>query len=158
MSSTPNSPPPSDDDLKERVAELEDKWLRAVAELENVRKRAARDAERARERAVGQVAAQWLPVVDNLELALEHAEGDPEALVQGVRAVRDHAVGVLERLGFRRQDEVGVHFDPVRHEAVTAVADAGHEPGTVLSVLRPGYGEGEHQLRPASVVVSTKAD
>jgi molecular chaperone GrpE len=158
MSSTPNSPPPSEEDLKERVAELEDKWLRAVAELENVRKRAARDAERARERAIGQVAAQWLPIVDDLELALGHAEADPAALLEGVRAVRDHAVAILGRLGFPRQDEAGVPFDPVRHEAVSALVDPEAEPGTVLTVVRPGYGEGEHQLRPASVVVAAKAD
>ena len=75
--------------------------------------------ERAAERA--RVAAEWLPVVDNLDLALEHAGGRPGAIVEGVRAVRDQALAVLARLGFPRLDDVGEPFDPARHEAVGAV-------------------------------------
>jgi molecular chaperone GrpE len=142
----------------ERVAELEDRWLRAVAELDNLRKRTLRDIERQRAEERARVAAEWLPILDNLDLALQHADADPSAVIQGVRAVRDQAVALLNRLGFPRQDQVGVRFDPARHEAVSTVADADAEPGTVTKVLRPGYGNGERQLRPAAVVVATKAD
>ena len=57
--------------------------------------------------------------------------------------------------GFGRHDEVGVPFDPRRHEAVVARPEPGAAPGTVVEVLRPGYGDGTHQLRPAAVVVAT---
>jgi molecular chaperone GrpE len=137
------------------VAELEDRWRRALADLDNLRKRYARelDRERAAERA--RVAAQWLPVVDDLDRALAHAADDPTAIVEGVHAVRDHAMAVLARLGYPRYEEVGVPFDPVQHEAVRVVEDAEAAPGTVVEVLRPGYGREEHWLRPAAVAVAT---
>ena len=142
-------------DLRAQVARLEDAWRRALADLDNLRKRAAREAglRRAEERA--RVAAEWLPVVDNLELALEHAGPADGAIADGVRAVRDQAVAVLARLGFPRRDDLGARFDPARHEAVAAVPDPGAPPGTVVRLLRPGYGDGEHLLRPAAVVVAT---
>jgi len=139
-----------------KLAELEDRWLRAVADLDNVRKRMARDIERLRAEERARVAAQWLPVLDNLELALAHAAGDA-AIADGVRAVRDQAVGVLARLGYDRHAETGVPFDPARHEALATADRDDVEPGTVVEVLRPGYGEGERQLRPATVVVARKA-
>ena len=136
------------------LAELEDRWRRALADLDNLRKRYARELEREREAERNRVAAAWLPVVDNLELALAHVAADPGAIVEGVRAVRDQAVGVLGLLGYPRQDAVGVPFDPARHEAVSVVDDPDAAPGTVVRVLRPGYGEGERQLRPAAVAVA----
>jgi molecular chaperone GrpE len=145
-------------DLESRVNDLEDKWRRALADADNVRKRCARDIERARTEERGRTAAVWLPVVDHLEMALAHADADPGAIVEGVRSVRDQAVALLAALGFPRDEEVGTPFDPTRHEAVTAVPDADADPGTVLHVVRPGYGRDDHQLRPASVVVATRAD
>jgi molecular chaperone GrpE len=68
--------------------------------------------------------------------------------------VRDQAVAVLAGLGFSRHDEVGVPFDPVLHEVVNVVEDPEAEPGTVVRVLRPGYGTAERQLRPAAVTVA----
>ncbi|GLW11062.1 hypothetical protein Misp01_61900 [Microtetraspora sp. NBRC 13810] len=136
-----------------KIAELEDRWLRAVAGLENLRKRIARDAERVRAEERDRVAAQWLPVVDNLELALRHA-GGAEGVAEGVRAVRDQAVDVLTRLGYPRDDETGVPFDPRRHEAVATVDSEEAEPGTVVEVVRPGYGGAERLLRPAVAVVA----
>jgi molecular chaperone GrpE len=78
--------------------------------------------------------------------------------VEGVRAIRDQAVGVLSALGYPRHDEVGVPFDPVTHEAVSVECHDDQPPGVVLRVLRPGYGDGDRQLRPASVVVSGEPD
>jgi molecular chaperone GrpE len=145
---------PSAGELAAAVAELEDRWRQALADLDNLRKRYARELERERLAERARVAAAWLPVVDNLELALEHAGADPTAVVEGIRAVRDQAVGVLAGLGYPRQDEAGVPFDPARHQAVSVVDDPEEAPGTVVRVLRPGYGEGERQLRPAAVAVA----
>ncbi len=140
--------------LQRQVAELEDRWRRALADLDNLRKRYERESaqQRARERA--QVAAAWLPVLDHLELALAHATANPAAIIDGVRGVRDQSLAVLAGLGYPRRDDVGATFDPARHEAVAATP-AHHVPaGTVLEVVRSGYGEGEQQLRPAAVVVA----
>jgi molecular chaperone GrpE len=139
-------------ELRRQVAELQDQRLRALADADNIRKRSATQVSQAGAKVGAQVAAEWLPVVDNLDRALEHAGSDPMA--EGIRAVRDQALAVLARLGFSRRDDAGTAFDPTRHEAIATRAEPGVPPGTVVDVVRPAYGEGEHQLRPAQVVVA----
>jgi|SRR5215470_12505928 len=134
------------------LADLEDRLRRALADMDNLRKRCARDIARERATERTRVAAEWLPIVDNLELALQHAE-DVAGLVEGVRAVHQQAVATLARLGFPRFDAVGQPFDPALHEAVGTVDD-GAPARTVVAVVRPGYGTPEALLRPASVVVA----
>ena len=142
-------------ELSAQVATLDDRWRRAVADLENLRKRMAVEVDRERSYERNRAASALLPIVDNLDLALEHAAADPRSLIQGLLAVRDQAVNALAMLGFPRRDDLGVHFDPSRHEAVGSVPRADAAPGTVVAVVRPGYGEGDRQLRPAAVVVAT---
>ncbi|SBW18169.1 nucleotide exchange factor GrpE [Protofrankia symbiont of Coriaria ruscifolia] len=137
-----------------RIDEWEDRWRRTAADLENLRKRFARDLERDREAERDRTAGAWLPVLDHLELALAHADADPRSIVAGVRAVRDQAVDVLDRLGYPRHDEVGVPFDPARHDVLSVVEEPGMPPGTVVAVVRPGYGDSGRQLRPVGVAVS----
>ena len=144
-------------DLRARLAEAQDQKLRALADADNLRKRCAAQVERAAADARAQVARQWLPVVDNLERALEHAAADPRTIVQGIQAVRQQALAVLASLGYPRRDDDGAVFDPARHEAVATTHDPRVPPGTVVQVVRAGYGEPDHQLRPAQVVVA-KAD
>jgi molecular chaperone GrpE len=144
-------------DLEARLAEATDQRLRALADLDNLRKRCAAQVERAEADARSQVARQWLPVVDNLERALEHATADPRTIVEGIRAVRQQALGVLTSLGYPRRDDTGATFDPSRHEAVATTHDPRVAPGTVVQVVRPGYGGPDRLLRPAQVVVA-KAD
>jgi molecular chaperone GrpE len=139
---------------RDAVAALEDRLRRALADLENLRKRHALELERQRAAEANRVAGAWLPVLDNLDLALSHADADPSTIIEGVRAVRDQALGVLANLGFSRYDEVGVPFDPARHEVVNVIDDSDAEPGTVVRVLRPGYGTPERQLRPGAVTVA----
>jgi molecular chaperone GrpE len=141
-------------DQAARIAELEDARLRALADLDNMRKRCAAQTRRAEEDARAAVARQWLPVIDNLDLALAHATADPATIFDGVEAVREQALSVLARLGFPRRDDRGARFDPTRHEAVATRPDPGTEADMVAEVVRPGYGEGDHQLRPAQVVVA----
>jgi molecular chaperone GrpE len=140
------------------IRELTDRLLRALADLDNMRKRHTRElrdlcaAERDR------VAAAWLPVLDNLDRALEHGHSDTDAVLAGVVAVRDQAVRLLAELGYPRHAEVGVPFDPARHEVVAVVDDARTPPGSVVEVVRPGYGDVTRQLRPAAVAVSRRPD
>lgn len=134
------------------LAELEDRLRRALADMDNLRKRCARDIDRERAAERARVAAAWLPIVDHLELALQHAEDTP-GLVEGVRAVHQQAVETLARLGFPRFDAVGQTFDPALHEAMGTVDDEA-PARTVVAVVRPGYGTPEALLRPAGVVVA----
>lgn len=152
------TPEPSEQSEPPGSAELRDRWRRALADLDNLRKRHAKELSREREAERARVCTDWLPVLDNLELALTHAGSDTGSVVQGVRAVRDQAVDVLHRLGYPRDDETGVPFDPLRHEVVTVVDEPGTEPGTVVQCLRPGYGTPGHQLRPMAAVVSKRQE
>ncbi len=151
-------PDPSQDaaaaELEARIAELEDGRLRALADLDNVRKRCADQVSRAEAETRAAVAREWLPVVDNLDRALAHSTADPASIIDGIRAVRAQALEVLARLGFPRRDDRGAKFDPARHEAIASQPDSGAEDGSVVEVIRPAYGEGDHQLRPAQVVVA----
>ena len=141
-------------ELEQRVAELENLWRRALADADNLRKRHARNIEQLRDWERAEVARDWLPVLDNLDRALEHAGADPGAIIEGVRAVRDQAVDLLSRLGYPRRDDLGARFDPARHDAVASIPAAGAPPGTVVEVVHPAYGDGAYQLRPAQVVVA----
>lgn len=163
------SPPPEEEErrapqewratkaeLEIRINELEDRWRRAAAELDNFRKRMARDRADDRDAERRRVAAAWLPVLDNLDLALSHAGADESGIVEGIRAVREQALAVLADLGFpRREGDLGAMFDPGLHEAVGTVVREDMPAGTVAHVARSGYGPDDHVLRPASVVVTT---
>ncbi|SFN60662.1 nucleotide exchange factor GrpE [Mycetocola miduiensis] len=162
------NPPPAPDDSRaaesdaesaKQIAELEDSWRRTAAELDNFRKRCAKDLLRAREQERASVAARWLPVLDNLERALEHASSNPDQIVEGVRAVHQQALSILADLGYpRREDDTGAAFDPARHEAVSTIAGEDLVPGTVAHVVRAGYGPDNEILRPASVIVATRSE
>ncbi|MEQ7128578.1 nucleotide exchange factor GrpE [Actinopolymorpha sp. B11F2] len=146
-------------ELHERIADLEDKWHRAAAEVENTRKRVAREIAFGRAEERTRLAAQWLPVLDDLDRALQHADADSDSVIAGVEAVRQHALKVIAGLGFPRQDvEKGARFDPERHEAVATVATDDLPDRAVVDVVRPGYGEPERQLRPSAVVVAAKSE
>ncbi|MFE9768214.1 nucleotide exchange factor GrpE [Streptomyces sp. NPDC005808] len=138
--------------------ELQDRWRRALADLDNLRKRHAKELERERGEERARTAAAWLPVLDNLERALAHAESDPSSVLKGVEAVRDQAVEVLRGLGYPRYEETGVPFDPTRHEVVGVIDDPGAESNTVAQIVSPGYGADGKQLRPAYVVVSKRQE
>ncbi|MGO8957955.1 MAG: nucleotide exchange factor GrpE [Streptosporangiaceae bacterium] len=145
------------DETAARIAELADQRLRALADLDNARKKCASQVSRTEAETRARVARLWLPVVDNLELALQHAAADPGSIVEGIKAIREQALGVLAQLGFARRDDLGTRFDPKQHEAVASRADPDAPDGSIVEVVRPGYGENESQLRPAQVVVA-KAD
>jgi len=136
---------------------------RTQADFENYRKRAARDAAAAGERAKSGLVRELLPVVDNLERALDAATagergdegGQPaEHLADGVRLVHSELVAVLARNGVEAFDPRGEKFDPELHEALSMRAEEGAEPGTVLDVVEKGYRLSGAILRPARVVVS----
>jgi len=145
--------------LREREEYLE-LARRSQADFENYRKRAARDAAAAGERAKSGLVRELLPVVDNLERALESASGlsgngerPEEHLADGVRLVHSELVAVLARNGVEVFDPKGEKFDPELHEALSMRADEGAEQGTVIDVVEKGYRLNGTVLRPARVVV-----
>jgi molecular chaperone GrpE len=138
------------------ASEPDQRLLRALADLDNLRKRVDREVTRQREDERADVARRWLPVVDDLERALEYG-GASDPLVAGVRAVFERALFVLEQLGFPRFEDVGAPFDPTRHEAVGTI-ETEAPPGTVAATTRAGYGSDEMVLRPASVIVARRPE
>jgi molecular chaperone GrpE len=141
-------------ELRAQVAQSDERYRRAVADYDNLRKRMARDVHREREDERARVAARWLPVLDNLELALQHATAEPGSIVSGLEAVRQQALAVLADLGYPLRDDLNEPFDPSRHEAVAVLPATDAAPGTILQVVRPGYGSDQRPLRPAAVVVA----
>ena len=150
------APPARDEtaELRAQVSELDERYRRSVADFDNLRKRMVRDSHWEREDERARVAARWLPVLDNLELALQHAGAEPASIVAGLEAVRQQAQAVLADLGYPLRTDLNEVFDPRRHEAVAVVSDTDAAPGTILQVVRPGYGTDERPLRPAAVVVA----
>jgi molecular chaperone GrpE len=132
-----------------------DKYLelaqRAQADFENYRKRAAKEAASAGERAKIGLLRDFLPVLDNLERALESADGEG-ALADGVRLVHSELVNVLARNGVQPIEAEGQQFDPTVHEAMSTAP--GEESGAVLQVVEKGYRLNDTVIRPARVVVS----
>jgi molecular chaperone GrpE len=133
-----------------------DKYVRAVADLENARKRQRREVEDARADTKIRVLKEMLPVVDNLERAIEHAvqTQDPGAIVDGLKLVVRQFMHAFERLEVTPIDADNQPFDPNLHEAISQLETDTHPPGTVVSVLQRGYKAGDRLLRPAMVVVA----
>ena len=170
--SDPAEVPEEDDEGEERVAvdagddltllavELEttrrerDEYLdslrRLKAEFENSRKRMDRERERVLQSASEKLVSELLPVLDNLERALE-ADGDVR---EGVRATRDQLAEVLGREGLVPIDSDGEAFDPTVHEAVMGQPSEEHEDGTILQTFERGYVLNGRAIRPAKVVVA----
>jgi molecular chaperone GrpE len=148
---------PPEDDVDHLKAER-DRYLdlakRTQADFDNYRKRAAKDAAAAGARAKSGLIREMLPVVDNLERALQSANESDEGIAQGVRLVHADLVGLLERNGIESQTPEGERFDPTEHEAVSMRSEEGAEAGIVLDDVEKGYKLGDTIIRPARVVVS----
>jgi molecular chaperone GrpE len=142
--------------LEAEKKEIWDKLLRTAADLENLRKRQRREVEDARHDTKTRVLKEILPVVDNLERALQVSagEGQLEAVLDGVRLVQRQFLQGLERLEVTPIDAEKQAFDPNLHEAISQQETDEHPPGTVMAVLQRGYKAGERLLRPSLVVVA----
>ena len=140
--------------LRAENEELIDTLQRLKAEFDNYRKRAARDQENLVARAGERLVKELLPVLDDLERALEAAESHEEAkLADGVQLVFRELRDALSREGLAEVEADG-KFDPHVHEALLAQTREGAEPGTVVEVLQRGYRMGDKVVRPARVIVA----
>jgi|SRR5215216_6741427 molecular chaperone GrpE len=137
---------------KERDAHL-DQLKRVAAEFDNYRKRVARDQQSLAARAHERLVKELLPVLDDLERALDAAEEHQEAkLEDGVRLVHRELQEALAKEGLEEIATNG-RFDPHVHEALLS-QPSGEEEGAIVEVLQKGYRLGDRVLRPARVVVS----
>lgn len=142
--------------LEKEKKENWDRYLRAAADLENLRKRQKREADDAKYEAKAKVLKEMLPVVDNLERAIEHASQggeDKNPIVEGVQLVLRQFTTAFERLDVTAIDAMGQPFDPNLHEAISQ-QESDQPPGTVVQVLQRGYKSGDRLLRPTLVVVA----
>jgi molecular chaperone GrpE len=155
-----DEPGEAGEDLDPLTAELEqtrrerDEYLESLrrlkAEFENSRKRQEKELTRIRERASENLVAGLLPVLDNLDRALD-SEGDIRG---GVKATREQLSEVLEREGLAVVASDGQPFDPTVHEAVMGQPSEEHEEGTILQTFERGYVLNGKSIRPAKVVVA----
>jgi molecular chaperone GrpE len=150
---------PAADELAAVEAERDeylDLLQRVQADFENYRKRAARDQERLVAHAHERLVRELLPVLDDLERALEAAERNEEAtLVEGVTLVQKALRQALAREGLAEIPTEGA-FDPHVHEALLTQPSADAEPGSVLEVVQRGYRLGDKVVRPARVIVASE--
>lgn len=144
--------------MEEKAKQAEenyDRFLRAQAELENYKKRAEREKNSLAKYGNEELIKAILPVVDNLERALDHPQGEnPDGLVEGVKIIYNQLLQVLEKFGLTPIAAVGEPFDPSKHEAMMQVESTDHEPNTVVSELQRGYFLNDRLLRPAMVSVA----
>lgn len=139
------------------LSAMKDQLLRLGADFENLRKRSAREVDEARKFGVERFAREVLPVVDNLERALQHAKGgDP--VVDGVKMVAKQFLDVLGQFGVKGFEAVGKPFDPERHEALSQVPAPGAAPGSVVAEMQRGYMIHDRLLRAAQVAIAAIAD
>jgi len=149
---------PTLDDQLAALASERDEYLdllqRVQADFENYRKRAAREQERLVAHAHERLVRELLPILDDLERALEAAERHEEAqLVEGVKLVEQALRRALAKEGLVEIPTDGA-FDPHVHEAMLTKPGNGTEPGAVLEVVQRGYRVGDRVVRPAKVIVA----
>ena len=133
--------------------DMRDRYLRAVADFENFRKRSEREKADFFKYALAGMMKDILPVLDNFDRALDHAEEGDE-FHKGVHLIYKQLFDVLQRHGLKTIDESGVHFDPNIHEAVVREEDASVPSHTVVAILQKGYFLHDRLLRPALVKVA----
>jgi len=144
--------PPS---AADEATRLRDQYIRLMADFDNYRKRQAREREdyikRSNERLLGDI----LPVVDNLELALQKINDPEEPFARGVRLVYDQFQGVLKRCGLTPIEAKGAVFNPDLHEALSYIPSPTVPANQVIDQFRCGWDLSGHLMRAAQVIVSS---
>ncbi|KYP97045.1 heat shock protein GrpE [Sodalis-like endosymbiont of Proechinophthirus fluctus] len=156
------------DPRDERIAELEaalsqaqqserDNVLRAKAEMENVRRRSEQDVEKAHKFALERFAGELLPVIDNLERALDMSDKTNSELastIEGIELTLKSLLDAVHKFGLGVVGDTHVPFNPEMHQAMTMLESDEHEPNQVMMVMQKGYTLNGRLIRPAMVAVS----
>ncbi len=150
------------EELQTKSKATHERLLRTTADYDNFRKRSKRDQEDARTDAKTKVLREMLPVIDNLERAVEHSGGaagnGAAGILDGVRLVLRQFAGALEKCDVVGLDALGEPFDPNVHEAIGQMATTDYPVGACAQVLQRGYKIGKRLLRPSLVIVAKAPD
>ncbi|WP_299264026.1 nucleotide exchange factor GrpE [uncultured Psychrosphaera sp.] len=134
-----------------------DSVIRAAADNDNIRRRAAIDVEKARKFALEKFANELLPVIDNLERAVEFSDKENEALkplIEGIELTQKSFIDAVAKFGIELVNPEGEKFNAEFHQAMSMQPSADVEPNTVIAVMQKGFTLNGRLLRPAMVMVS----
>ena len=140
-------------EAESKASEYKDNWLRSQAEFQNYRRRIERDSELTYISLKGDIVKKILPVLDDLERALQNRSAD-DPWASGIELVARKFQNILESEGVKKIEALGVEFDPSFHEAISHEPADGTESGHVIGVVQNGYMIGERVIRPALVRVA----
>ena len=137
------------EELKKKLSEADDKYLRMAAEYDNFRRRSREEKEATYENALSDTVSELLPIIDNLERAAMYDDGEKvkEGLVMTLKSVDS----VFEKMGVEKFGESGDTFDPNIHNAVFHVDDDSLGEGEITEVFQKGYKKGKRIIRFAMV-------
>ncbi|EKO3980003.1 nucleotide exchange factor GrpE [Vibrio fluvialis] len=142
---------------EERVKENQDAVLRARAEVENMRRRSEQEIDKARKYALSRFVEELLPVLDNLERAIQAADGENEIvkpILEGVELTHKTFVDAVAKFGLREINPEGEAFNPEFHQAMSIQESPDHQSNTVMFVMQKGYELNGRVVRPAMVMVA----
>lgn len=143
------------DELKKQIDTLKNEYARAYADTENLKKRLNAEAEQTRKYRIQSFAKEILPVIDNLERALQTEVNEADVgFKKGVEMTYNQLIIALKNEGVEEIDCLNKDFDPNFHQAIMQEKKDGVEPGKVIEVLQKGYVLKDRILRPAMVKVS----
>ncbi|UXI00760.1 nucleotide exchange factor GrpE [Photobacterium sp. TY1-4] len=143
-----------------KAREQQDGVLRARADVENMRRRTEQEIDKARKYALTKFAEELLPVIDNMERAIEMAdknEAAVQSMIEGVELTLKTMMDTVEKFGLKQINPQGEAFNPEFHQAMSIQESAEHEPNTVMLVMQKGYELNGRVVRPAMVMVSKAA-
>ena len=143
-------------DTREEAEKNYDLYMRTYAEMENIKKRGIKEREELAKYANESIIKEILPVIDNLDKAISHAQNDENssALVEGLELTRDGLMKALEKAGLKEVEALGEPFDPNFHESVSQRTDDTVAPGHIIMELQKGYLLNGRLMRPSMVVIS----
>jgi molecular chaperone GrpE len=141
------------EEAESKTSEYKDSWLRSQAEFQNYRKRLERDNELMYISMKGDILKKVLPVLDDLERALQNRSAE-DAWASGIELVVRKFQSILESEGLKKIEALGIEFDPNFHEAISHEPTNGAQSGHVIGVVQNGYMLGERVIRPAMVRVA----
>lgn len=139
---------------QEEAKTHKEQYVRTLADMDNLRKRTQREKEELAKFANENILREILPVIDNLERAVEHAEQVDNGLLEGVQMTLTQFSQVLDRFGVTPIEAMGQPFDPALHQAMGQLESADQPVNTVVQQLQKGYQLNERLLRPAFVMVA----
>ncbi|CAH9051489.1 Protein GrpE [Pseudoalteromonas sp. CIP111854] len=146
---------------KQTIKDQQDGVVRAAADVENIRRRAAQDVEKAHKFALEKFANELLPVIDNLERAIEFSDRENETLkpvLEGIDMTVKSFSDAVAKFGVETVNPKGEAFNPELHQAMSIQPSNDVSPNTVLAVMQKGYTLNGRLLRPAMVMVSKEAE